>query len=405
MYEYLVSLLRCKDPSGLRAALRATSPCDKGSVFEAILAELHRGNGWLIQIQGGRGDAGADILLFHPKTPNQVSFIIQAKNHATPLTFDQTKIELVKFEEQAAARYHCQNFRLVSVSGFVREASRLADFNMLLDGWEHIEELVGRYDTEQLTEPLIELFAHNYTTYEQIKALWSETDHVAVVQATGTGKSFLIAKVLADFFDKRKVVLAPSNYILDQQQGKVPWLSDTTDYTTYAKLGWMSVEEIAALQYDLIVLDEFHRCGADVWGAGVQALLNSHPNAKVLGTSATPVRYLDNARDMAKELFDGVVAVDLSLAEAIVRRILPSPTYISTLYTIDEEIGRLLFDVNASRRTEEEKAEYREEIKKIRLDWEKTTGVPEILRKHLPSEINKLIVFCRDQQHLGVCRP
>ena len=30
-------------------------------------------------------DAGADILLYHPKTPSSVSLIVQAKNHNTPL--------------------------------------------------------------------------------------------------------------------------------------------------------------------------------------------------------------------------------------------------------------------------------------------------------------------------------
>ena len=400
MLEPIVSLLRSKDLSGLKSALRSISTRDKGTAFETLLAELYRGNGWLVQVQGGRGDAGADILLYHPKTPSSVSLIIQAKNHTLPLTYDQTKIELVKFEEQSALLHNCHNFRLVSVSGFVRDASKLGNFNMLLDDWVHVATLLENYDPEHRAEPKIELFAHNRSTYKRINELWEETNQVAVVQATGTGKSYLITKVLADFIDKRKIVLAPSNYILEQQQSKAPWLSDTTDYMTYAKLGWMRAEEIAVLRYDLVVLDEFHRCGAEVWGVGVQALLDTHTNAKILGTSATPVRYLDNERDMAEELFDGVVAVDLSLAEAIIRRILPVPTYISALYTLDEEISKLLAEVDSSRRTEEEKVRYREEIKNIRLDWENTSGVPEILKKHLPPGIDKLIIFCRDQQHL-----
>jgi len=80
----------------------------KDKFFEWYLAELYQGNGWLTKIQGGRGDLGADILLYHPKTPHQVSLIVQAKNHAMPLTFDQTKIELIKFEQQAASQYQCQ---------------------------------------------------------------------------------------------------------------------------------------------------------------------------------------------------------------------------------------------------------------------------------------------------------
>lgn len=271
---------------------------------------------------------------------------------------------------------------------------------MLLDDWRHVAKLFNHYDPIQCIEPQIELFEHNRVTYEQINKLRKECNQVAVVQATGTGKSFLIAKVLIDYLPQRKIVLAPSNYILDQQRSKVPWLSDSTDYMTYSKLARMGAEEIGSLHFDLIILDEFHRCGADVWGRGVQTLLDSNIRAKILGTTATPVRYLDNRRDMAEELFDGVLAANLSLAEAIVRRILPSPIYISALYTLDEEIENLLIDIEESRCSDLEKNEYREEIKQIKIDWEKTSGVSAILKRHLSPDINKLIVFCRDQQHL-----
>lgn len=396
----ILSLLNSRDSVGLKSSLETLPVKDKGSIFEFFLAELYSGNGWLVQRQGGRGDSGADILLYHPKTPSSVSLIIQAKNRSLPLTFDQTRLELIKFEEKSAPLHKCQNFRLVAVNGFVREAEKLGDFNLLLDGWEHIEKLVSSYNPEPIPEPTIELFAHNRNTYQRINELWEDSRHVAVVQATGTGKSYLIAKVLADFVDKRKVVVAPSKYILDQQKGKIPWLSSTTHFLTYARLFRMTAKEIKSLDCALIVLDEFHRCGADEWGKGVQKLLNSHPETKVLGTTATPIRYLDNSRDMAEELFDGIIAEVLSLAEAIVRRILPPPTYVSALYTLSDECSSLLGEVEASKRSDEEKADLKREIHTIRLDWEKCSGVPEILKKYLPPSINKLFVFCKDQQHL-----
>ena len=46
-----------------------------------------------------------------------------------------------------------------------------------------------------------------------------------------------------------------------------------------------------------------------------------------LGLSATPVRYLDNERDMAEELFE--TRVDgISLVEAIKKKIIPTPTVV-----------------------------------------------------------------------------
>ena len=82
----------------------------------------------------------------------------------------------------------------------------------------------------------------------------------------------------------------------------------------------------------LIVFDEFHRAGADVWGSSVERILEECPDAKVLGTTATPIRYLDGERDMSDELFDEE-AVNLPLAEAIQRNILTDSTPMETRAT------------------------------------------------------------------------
>ena len=78
------------------------------------------------------------------------------------------------------------------------------------------------------------------------------------------------------------------------------------------------------------MLDEFHRAGAKEWGIGVQKLLSMHEDAKVLGTSATPIRYLDSLRNMADELFNNNFAVNMSLADAIREKILPLPVYVTS---------------------------------------------------------------------------
>lgn len=86
---------------------------------------------------------------------------------------------------------------------------------------------------------------------------------------------------------------------------------------------------MALIRPDHIVIDEFRRCGAELWGKGVQQLLKLYPKAPVLGLSATAIRYLDNQRNMADELFDGNVASEMTLGEAIVRGILNPPIYVT----------------------------------------------------------------------------
>lgn len=132
----------------------------------------------------------------------------------------------------------------------------------------------------------------------------------------------------------------------------------------------------------------------------MQRILEAHPEAYILGTTATPIRYLDDSRDMSDELFDNAVGEDLSLAQAIVRNILPAPDYVAALYTLDEEINDLMETLKQSKKPEAEKNEIEAQINKAKIDWEKTSGISEILKKHLTAQTNKFIIFCKDKKHL-----
>ena len=89
-----------------------------------------------------------------------------------------------------------------------------------------------------------------------------------------------------------------------------------------------------------MILDEFHRAGAECWGESTVALLKLCPNAKLLGLTATNIRYLDNNRDMAEELFDGHVANEMPIGEAVVRGILPAPKYVTTVYQYQKALAK-----------------------------------------------------------------
>jgi len=223
----------------------------------------------------------------------------------------------------------------------------------------------------------IKLYPHNQETYDKIQNLWETENKVAAVQATGTGKSYLILKCIYNDPESNKVVLAPSNYILEQLINEAGEELPNTKTLTYSKLSYMSDAEIKELNIGYIFLDEFHRCGAEQWGDGVQRLLNAFPDAKVLGTSATHIRFLDNARNMGEELFNGNIVNNLSLAEAIVKKILPMPKYISALYTFDDEVNNLKTKVENSKNDEESKKEMLKEIElmKHKLNKSKETFI------------------------------
>ncbi|MDA7624104.1 Helicase associated domain protein [Akkermansiaceae bacterium] len=395
----LKSLLLSKDSNGIKDYLEGLKATEKGLAFEQFLEELYKGNGYAAESKGGRGDLGADILLYDPKKEG-VYCIIQAKNHSSPLSRDDTAIELNKFETLASKKYGCKEFEIISINGFVASALKMKRWRLNLRDWSYVEKLIENYDPNNPSKPNIQLHSHNQTTFDSAIESLHEGSRVACIQATGTGKSYVIAKTMNEFSDGKKLVIAPSHHILKQQKEVVPWLESSTQYMTYKGATNLEEAEIRELNPKLIVLDEFHRAGAEAWGGGVDRILKNCPEAKVLGTTATPIRYLDGERDMSDELFDEE-AVNLPLAEAIQRNILPSPEYVASLYTLNEEADNLLENLSKSTLSDAEKKTIKAEVEQAKIDWEKTSGVPQILKKYLSENLNnKFIVFCKNKDHL-----
>ena len=191
---------------------------------------------------------------------------------------------------------------------------------------------------------MVSLYDHNQAAYEAAVELIRETGKAAVIHPTGTGKSFIGFKYCAENPDKTVLWLSPSEYIFKTQienlkaaGGEEP---KNITFATYQKFSRYTDEEIAALQVDGLVLDEFHRVGARMWQQNILKFLKLFPDVPVLGLSATNVRYLDNQRDMADELFDGNIASEMTLGEAIVRGILDPPKYIMTVYSYASDLER-----------------------------------------------------------------
>ena len=285
----------------------------------------------------------------------------------------------------------------------------------------------------------LNLFEHNRRAYENAIRLMDESGKAAVIHPTGTGKSFVAFKLAMEHPDRRILWLAPSEYIFRTQtenlqkamsvsgssvetgeyvagcsgsaeagRGKcvpdgrnvasVENLLGNVTFITYTKL-MMNEDGIDSLRPDYIVLDEFHRCGAPEWGNSVKKLISAYPGAKLLGLSATNIRYLDNRRDMADELFDGCIASEMSLGEAIAREILPAPDYVISMYSYQEELKCLTKRVESERdqglRKQNEKL-----IEALRRTLENAEGLPQVFAKHMQPDSGKYLVFCANREHM-----
>ena len=272
----------------------------------------------------------------------------------------------------------------------------------------------------------IELFEHNQTAYHAALAMMKTTGRAAIVHPTGTGKSFIGFKLCEDFPDKVICWLSPSEYIFRTQIENLAASGafgkcyknaavnvakeshgnfsaenglQNIRFYTYAKLMSMAKAELEEMNPDYIILDEFHRCGARVWGQGVQNLLAMYPDTPVLGLSATAIRYLDNQRDMSDELFDGNVASEMTLGEAIVRGILNPPKYVLSVFSYQKDLEKYQKRVRmAKSKVVRDKGEKQLEI--LRRALEQADGLDEIFCKHIKNNAGKYIVFCANYDHM-----
>ena len=187
----------------------------------------------------------------------------------------------------------------------------------------------------------VDLLKHNQKAYEKVNlAIADGQKKIAVSHATGTGKSYLIAKLFEDYNNDKKLVLVPSTYISDQIQALFEkYQIRNVEVIHYQKLIKMSDEDIAAMDYNVIALDEYHHDTSKVWGEKVRKLIETHPESIIFGTSATPIR--SDGVNTIDELFEGNCASDLPLSESIAKKIVPLPKYVGALYKLDDELERL----------------------------------------------------------------
>ena len=248
-----------------------------------------------------------------------------------------------------------------------------------------------------------DLKPHNVETIKNILEIYKTSNKCCAIQATGTGKTFLILRLLEIYNDEGKsaVIFAPNREIIKQTKKRMKKFGlNNAIFYTYQKLARMTDEEISDMEFDLIVCDELHRTGAKTWGQKFEVLVNSHPDSKVFGVTATPLRCADG-RDMAEEYFDGNKACDISLAEALVREIIPvMPLYVSALYTFEEEYQNMSDKIEKGNNSVEEKAELQKELFAAKQQLEKANGVPEIIKKYITNYNGKYLVFCKDKKHL-----
>ena len=245
---------------------------------------------------------------------------------------------------------------------------------------------------------------HNLKAFQEIdKLINSGIKKIAVPRATGSGKTYLMGALAEKYNDNKKLVLEPTRPLLDGVKEKFEEFGiANTDFMTYQKLIRLNEEDIAAMDYKLIFLDECHHGTAPVWGQKINYLMETHSDSIIFGTSATTVR--NDGVNVVESIFEGNAVCELSLSTAIARKVLPCPHYITAIYRLDDEFEKLKKRIAASTNTKEEKLEFYEKMKIMKTHFEKSYGIPTILNKYIKAKNGRYLVFCKNLKHLDTMR-
>ena len=253
----------------------------------------------------------------------------------------------------------------------------------------------------------LNLYEHNEETSSKVfDAFNKDEKRVAIVQATGTGKSYVALNLLLKYKDKKALYIVPSNAIIEHLKEIISKnnLSIEKDFPnlefrTYQSLINLSKEELSKLNVDLLVTDELHHLGAPVWGKRINDIVETHPDMLLFGMTDYTVR--DRAtsyeRDMTNpetdELFSGKVVSYYDLCDAMIDGVLPKPIYKSAYINLEsfaEELEKYLDDPKLSKK---DYLECKKLIEDAKRQITKAPGIKEMVRKNIKPN-GKYIYFC-----------
>ena len=254
---------------------------------------------------------------------------------------------------------------------------------------------------------ILNLYEHNEEISSKVfDAFNKDEKRVAIVQATGTGKSYVALNLLLKYKDKKALYIVPSNAIIEHLKEIISKnnLSIEKDFPnlefrTYQSLINLSKEELSKLNVDLLVTDELHHLGAPVWGKRINDIVETHPDMLLFGMTAYTVRDRATAyeRDMTNpttdELFSGKVVSYYDLCDAMIDGVLPKPIYKAAYINLEsfaEELTKYLDDPKLSKK---DYLECKKLIEDAKRQITKASGIKEMVRKNIKPN-GKYIYFC-----------
>ena len=102
---------------------------------------------------------------------------------------------------------------------------------------------------------------------------------------------------------------------------------------------------------------------------------------------------------MFEEHFDGHIASEMNLDEAVVRGILLAPNYVTTVYQYQKDLARYQTRVDNLRSAEIQDVNQKY-LDALRRALEQADGLDKVFEHHITNKSGKYIVFCAGKEHM-----
>lgn len=242
----------------------------------------------------------------------------------------------------------------------------------------------------------LELMPHNKKAVDEIKNLLQEGFKKIIYTAgTGCGKTWVFMGVvyaLKELYPKynsikrpKVLYIMPKHIIRENVEGYKEYqkLECTVDFITFNYFNSFEKGLDKILDYDLVVIDECHHLGADLYGQTIVKCME-HSDILFLGLTATPIRDADKVD--VSDYFEKKV-VGISVFEAIKLGLMPPFNYHICLPEKD---------------TRQLEREYENEIKAVVDYMDSAEAVYDIVSKY---DRKKWICFFNSQKDIDEAMP
>lgn len=182
-------------------------------------------------------------------------------------------------------------------------------------------------------------FNHNRKEYHAVEQMLENHSNAVVVHPMGTNKSMIdgeLAEAPRDvsfrwFSHSADIFKTLCERVRRNSPEKALFWTALFTYVKRLRCSRQERETIAAQKPAFLILNVLHRVCVSHRNVPVKPLLALRPQTKLLRLTATAIRYLDAQKNSVEHFFEDCMANEMTLGEDIVRGVLPTHKYGTTV--------------------------------------------------------------------------